>query len=199
MQEISSFDKLIEYPQVNGLVYETHRDEKRFIVSTSDPILNTKYVTFEKGSLLFLAYDSFGAKAFMNQTFTGVFKIFPKNIKCDISIFKREWADNIFRRKRVKTYNNYVDKNLTIISKKGEINLELINKDFVKDYFALNDIVTPIELLIKFDYLGFLTKYTNKNIVGVETNQWISETKDINSLISQGEILIDKILYNTKC
>ena len=197
MTTLNSYDKLIEYPKEKGLVFETHRDEKKFLVSTSDRILNTKYVAFEKDSLLFLAYDSFASRGLMSQTFTGVFKIFHNNIDSEISIFKRDWSDNIFRRNRKKVNDKYVDRNLTIICKKSKMNFDCLDETFVNNYLALNNIISPLELLIRYDYLGFLSNYENKHIIGIETNQWISNHQEVDELINKGEILIDKIITNT--
>ena len=69
MKDRSAFDILLDYPKEKGWPYESHERNKRFYLTSGDPILNTKYIIFKNDSLLFFAYDSFSTKAFMNQTF----------------------------------------------------------------------------------------------------------------------------------
>lgn len=54
MENLNTFDRLLNYPIENKLEYETHRSEKRFFIVPSDPILNTKYIAFKKQNLSFV-------------------------------------------------------------------------------------------------------------------------------------------------
>ena len=115
MEERCAVEQLLDYPKNKNLHYETHKSNKRFLLMPTDPILNTKYVLFKKDDLIFFAYDSYGAKAHMSQTFTGLYSLsnFEDDFECEIT--KRFWLDN-FRTRIKKTGIKRIDDNLTIRS-----------------------------------------------------------------------------------
>lgn len=192
MDERCAVDQLLDYPKDKELHYETHKSNKRFLLTPADPILNTKYVLFKKDDLIFFAYDSYGAKAHMSQTFTGVYSLsgFEDNFECEIT--KRYWLDN-FRTRKKKTGVKRIDDKLTIRSHSDRNMVQLINEKIMSLFLELNNTITPVKLIIKNDYLRLIGDFKSKSIIGLETNQWIYKTEEIEALLDMGEEIIEEI------
>lgn len=192
MTERCAVDQLLDYPKAKGLHYETSKSNKRFLLMPTDPMLNTKYVLFKKGQLIFFAYDSYGAKAHMNQTFSGVYSLsnFEDDFECEIT--KRFWIDN-FRTSVKKTGVKRIDNNLTIRSHADRNIKERITEKIMALFLKLSNTVTPVKLLVKTDYLSLIGEFKSKNIIGLETNQWIYKTEEIEALLSVGGEIIEEL------
>lgn len=194
MDEKSAFDLLLDYPIKNGLVYETHENRQRFFVSPNDPILNTKYILFETGNLVFCAYDSYAAKAYSTNTFTGIYGIGNFNQDFECKIYKRDWLDKLLRRNKIKSGDSFIDTRMTITSESEVIPHGLITKESLKLFDKINLQISPIEILIQNDYLSIVEKFKGKKVVGLETNQWLYKTEDLELFINSGSELINNIL-----
>lgn len=192
MDERCAVEQLLDYPKNNDLHYETHKNNKRFFLMPSDPILNTKYVLFKKDEIIFFAYDSYGAKAHMSNTFTGVYSLsnFEDGFECEIT--KRLWLDN-FRTRIKKTGIKRIDDNLTIRSHSDKKIKERVNEKIMALFLELNNTITPIKLIVKTDYLSLIGDFKSKNIIGLETNQWIYKTEDIEALLNIGGKIIEEL------
>ena len=191
MDERCAVDQLLDYPKAKGLDFETSKSNKRFLLMPSDPILNTKYVLFKKDDLIFFAYDSHGAKAHMSRTFTGVYSLSNFEVDFECEITKRFWLDN-FRTRIKKTGVKKIDNNLTIRSHADRYIKECITEKIMTLFLELSKTVTPVKLLIKTDYLSLIGDFKSKNIIGLETNQWIYKTNEIEALLDiGGEIIND--------
>ena len=192
MEERCVTDILLDYAKAKGLYYETSKSNKRFLLMPTDPILNTKYVLFKKGELIFFAYDSYGAKAHMSQTFTGVYSLsdFDTDVECEIT--KKYWLD-IFRTGKTKTGVKRIDNKLTITSSSDRYIKKLINERVTSLFMELTDKITPVKLLIKTDYLRLIGDFKSKNIIGLETNKWIYKTEDIEALLDIGGEIIEEL------
>lgn len=192
MEDRSAFEILLDYPISKGLSFETHRNNKRFYVTPNDPILKTKYVFFKKDSLFFFAYDSFSTRAFMNQTFSGIYSISKHDIDFECEISKKNWLD-IFRTRRKKTGIKAIDNNLTISSISDRRIKELVNERFVSKFLHLENEINPIRLIVKKNYLEIIDELKNQNIIGLETNRWIYERDEIESLFEYGKEIINEL------
>lgn len=192
MEERCAVDQLLDYPKNKGLHFESHKSNKRFLLMPTDPILNTKYVLFKKDELIFFAYDSYGAKAHMSQTFTGVYSLsnFDDNFECEIT--KKYWLDNFRTRKR-KTGVKRIDDKLTIRSHTDSDIKECVTEKVMTLFLELSNRVTPVKLLVKTDYLNLIGDFKSKNIIGLETNRWIYKTEDINALLNIGGEIIEEL------
>ena len=196
MKERCVTDILLDYPKAKGLYYETSKSNKRFLLMPTDPILNTKYVLFKKGELFFFAYDSYGAKAHMSQTFTGVYSLsnFDTDVECEIT--KRYWLD-IFRTNKKKSGVKRIDDKLTITTKSDGNIKRLINERIMLLFLELSEKISPVKLLIKTDYLRLIGDFKSKNIIGLETNKWIYKTEDIDALLDIGGEIIEELKKKT--
>lgn len=196
MEERSAVEQLLDYPINRGFLYETHKSNKRFFLMPTDPILNTKYVLFKKDDLIFFAYDSYGAKAQMGQTLSGVYSLssFDNDFECEIT--KRFWIDN-FRTKIKKTGVKRIDDNLTIRSHSDRYIKEIVTEKVMSLFLELSNTVTPVKLLVKTDYLSLIGDFKSKNIIGLETNQWIYKTDEIEALLDIGREIIKELKKKT--
>ena len=64
-------------------------------------------------------------------------------------------------------------------------------------FLELSNTVTPIKLLVKTDYLSLIGDFKSKNIIGLETNQWIYKTKEIDALLNIGGKIIEELKSTT--
>jgi hypothetical protein len=193
MNERDSFEILLDYPAEHGLVYETHQDNKRFYLFASDPILRTKYVVFKIDSLTFLAYDSFAAKAYMNKTFTGIYQPVMMSENIELKAYKKDWMDYFIRFRKIKTGQKYIDDNLTITSKSKNAS-KLLTDQTVTLFNKINQSISPLQLLIQNDYLSIVRDFEGKNVIGLETNQWIYKKEELDVFINSGRELIETIV-----
>lgn len=118
MENLNSFELLLNYPEENGLIYESHLDEKRLYLSPNDPILNTKYIVFKRRNLMFCAYDSYAAKAGSTQTFTGVYCPIRLKPEMELELSRKHWSDYILLFNKRKTGADVIDRNFTITAAK---------------------------------------------------------------------------------
>lgn len=193
MEERCAVEQLLDYPKEKGLHYETHKSNKRFLLVPKDPILNTKYVLFKRDDLIFFASDSYGAKAHMSQTFTGVYSLSNYDTDFECETTKRFWLDN-FRTRKKKTGVKRIDANLTIRSHVDKNIKELVTEKAMALFLELSNRITPVKLLVKTDYLSLIDDFKSKNIIGLETNQWIYKTEDIEALLNIGGEIIEELI-----
>ncbi len=99
--------------------------------------------------------------------------------------------------KRALTGNQFIDKRITIKSKQSYALKGIFKKEDADRFLQLNDRIPPIELLIKSNYLNLIKDFKGKNVIGIETNEWIYNHDDIDYLIDQGGQLINDIVNRT--
>lgn len=190
MTEKTSTEILLEYATKYGLVYETSEDQKNFVLSPNDPIRNTKYVIFKKDNLYYCAYDSYGAKAGMSNTTSGVYSLInlPPDKNCRIN--KKNWLDRFLRQKKIKTGINYIDDNLTVTSESGWNPADCLSIQNVTLFQTISETISPLEIIIGEDHLGLISDLKGRMIVGLETNEWIYKPDDVKLLFESGGELI---------
>ena len=98
-----------------------------------------------------------------------------------------------FRRNKLKSGNRYIDNNLTIISRANRINRDWITEEITMLFLNLTKTIVPLKLLVKRDYLSLIKEFDGKNVIGLETNQWIYKKEEIDALISLGTEIIKKL------
>ena len=192
MNERSAFDILLDYAKEKGFDFDTNKTSKHFIVP-GDPLLNTKYVVFKKEDVYFVAHDSYAAKAYLSKTFSGVYSVIDIKQDFECKIYKKDWLDKFLRKNRVKAGSKLIDDNLTITSDSRRFIPGLISDRHVKLFLELSDRITPIELLIQYNYLPFIRGLDKKRIIGLETNNWLYRNEDLDSLLNLGGELIENI------
>jgi hypothetical protein len=194
MNERSAFDIILDYPKQYGLSFETHQFNNRYYLFPDDPILETKYVVFQKDSLFFYAFDSYASKAYMSKTFSGIYKSINLSRDFECKINKKDWLDTIMRFKKVKAGEKFIDDYLTITSKSNWLLKEVLSQESVTMYLKICEKIIPLTLLIQNDPLPMIKDLRGKSVVGLETNKWIYNSGDLDTLINQGGKLIDNII-----
>lgn len=193
MNEKNAFDLLVDFAKKHGFTYETHEDRKRFLLSPSDPTLNTKSVVFRKGNLLFCASDSFAAKAQTSSTWSGLYGEIDLPEYVDLKINRKDWLDRFLKSNKRKTGNSYFDSKLTVTSKSEKLP-QRIKSSKLADYFLkLSETTSPIEVIIKFDYLENLNQLKGKMVVGVEIRRWMYEEHELENFLHYAGLMIESI------
>ncbi len=129
----------------------------------------------------------------MSQTFTGVYSLSNYDTDFECETTKRFWLDN-FRTRKKKTGVKRIDANLTIRSHVDKNIKELVTEKAMALFLELSNRITPVKLLVKTDYLSLIDDFKSKNIIGLETNQWIYKTEDIEALLNIGGEIIEELI-----
>ena len=109
-------------------------------------------------------------------------------------IYKKDWVDLIFRRNKRKSGINFIDENLTITSADNWTPAILLGLGDVILFLEINKRITPLKILIQHDYLSIIEELKDKTILGIETDLWIYDNKDLDTLINSGGQLIENML-----
>ena len=188
--ERSAVEMLLEYPRGKGIPFETHENENTLHLSPSDPNLKSRYVHFREGAITFLAYDSYALKAGSSNTFSGIYTELTPDNTAEFSIYKKDWTHLFLLNNKKKAGDKQIDTHLTIVSKKNLPLYQWINSEIVNQFLDLAEKVTPIKILAKMDYLPIIPDLRGKNVIGIETNQWLYKKEDLNQLIENGSKIL---------
>lgn len=194
MENLNSFELLLNYPEENGLIYESHLDEKRLYLSPNDPILNTKYIVFKRRNLMFCAYDSYAAKAGSTQTFTGVYCPIRLKPEMELELSRKHWSDYILLFNKRKTGADVIDRNFTITAAKKWNFESILSEKEAHLFLELEKQIHPLKLLIQHNYIPIISELKGKQVIGLETNQWISKKEDVDQFLNLGGMLIENII-----
>lgn len=192
MEERNAFDVLQDYPKELGLEYDVTDSDRRFYIIPNDPLLNRKYVAFRKNEILYFAYDSYAAKNFMSQTFTGVYLISNLDSKFECEIRKRDWLD-IFSTNKKKTGNIQVDAKLSFVSKSDMYSNAWLTEEVAYLFLQLESKIRPIKIIVKDDYLPLISAFKGHSIMGIETNKWVYKKDEVDAFISIGAQILKKL------
>ncbi len=194
MDDKSAFYILFDRLSERGMQPERHISERNFIVPGKDRLSNTKYIVAKNKSLFFCAYDSYGTSAYSSRTFTGIYSVINLPPETNCHIYKKDWVDLIFRKNKRKSGINFIDENLTITSGGNWTPALLLGPRDVILFLEINKRITPLKILIKHDYLSIIEELKDKTILGIETDLWIYDNKDLDTLINSGGQLIENML-----
>jgi len=194
MADRTTFDILFDRLTARGMNPEKHVSERSFIVPGKDRLLNTKFIVASYKTLFYFAYDSYGTSAYSSKTFTGIYGVINLPPDTDCHIYKKDWIDLIFRRHKRKTGIKFIDENLTITSVTDWIPSLLLKETDVRLYLEINKRINPLKIIIEYDYLSMIPDLGGKTIVGIETDLWLTEDNDLDTLIVVGGRLIENII-----
>lgn len=193
MTEKTAFDILLEKLSARGMQPESQVSERNFIVPGKDRFSNTKYIIARNKSLFFCAYDSHGTSAYSSMTFTGIYSAINLPPETECHIYKKEWVDKILRKHKRKSGIKFIDENLTITSVTNWTPSSLLNPTDVNLYLEINRRITPLKITIQHNYLSIVGELKDKTIIGIETDLWLYEDNDLDSLINLGGQIIENI------
>lgn len=193
-EEKSSVDVLIEYAHNKGYECETSSNTKR-LLSPNDSFLSKKFVAFEiEKDFLFIAKDSYAAKASSGSTFTGIYSLIDIDPSLLCQIHMKETLDFLFRWNRRKTGNKLIDRKLTITCNQKTIPKNLFLEKDLPLFNELYKKVAPVKILFENDYLPEFTALKGKMVVGIESNYWIYKEDEADTLIKSGLPLLKSII-----
>lgn len=156
----------------NGFDFESMQDNRKLIQPT-DKILNTKYCLLSRDGMIYFASDSYAAKAGMTSTYAGVYTVLPKvSLGFKAEVTKRFWIDFISGKRRVKTNNSYLDRNLAISTNNVELLLNMVDVRVAETYLKLWDKYAPLKLVAGVDYIP-ISSFKDKLVFGVEMDSWV--------------------------
>jgi len=198
MEKENAYDILIKNLTKRGLECETQYNERNFLVPGSQRMMNTKYVIAELGSCFFYAHDSFGSGSTSSSTYTGIYASVYLKPEEACYIYKKDWTDLIFRFKKRKTGVGYIDKNLTVTSSSGWTPVHLISHKEVELFLEINKTISPLKIIIQHNYFLTFDQLKNKTVIGIESDSWLYENKDLDTMINLGGQLINNMRLAVK-
>ena len=190
MADKTAFDILFDKLSARGMQPEKQISERYFIVPGKDRLSNTKYIIAKNKSLFFCAYDSHGTSAYSSKTFTGIYSSINLPPETECHIYKKDWVDLILRIHKRKSGIKFIDENLTITSATDWTPSLLLSSTDVNLYIEINKRIEPLKITIQHDYLAIIEELKDKTIIGIETDLWLYEDNDLDSLINLGGQLI---------
>jgi len=194
MENINSFEQLLDYPIVNRLIYATHLNDQRFYLSPEDSILHTKYIIFENQNLIFCAYDSFANQLSTTQTFTGIYCPIGLKPEMELTMTRKYWVDYLFTLNKRKKGIERLDNNFTMSARKNWNFKVLLGETEVQLMQELEKLISPVKLIIQHDYIPLISELRGQQVIGLETNQWISEPNEVERFLDLGGRLINNII-----
>ena len=158
-----------------GYEFECFAESRQIYLGrlSDDPMLNNKFCYFTNDRYLFWAFDSFGAKFGMHQTYSGVYrwvKLPEPAFECRMEKFFR--LDVLLKGKRNRLGIPEVDKKVTIHTNNKTLAGQFITPRVVKDFLSLNELAGPLELVIGNQYIPRFKGHENEQLIGMETNRW---------------------------
>ena len=193
MADKTAFDILFDKLSDRGMQPERQISERNFIMPGLDRMSNTKYIIARNRTFFFCAYDSHGASAYSSKTFTGIYSAINLPPETECHIYKKDWVDLILRRHKRKSGIRYIDENLTITSATDWTPSLLLNLTDVNLYLEISKRIEPIKITIQHDYLSIIEGLKDKTIIGIETDLWLYEENDLDTLINLGGQLIENM------
>jgi len=197
MEEENAFEILADYAKSKSSDYETNESYKRFYFSQNDPSSSTKYVTFKiEGEFVFLAKDSYAAKAYTGSTFSGLYTSIDLDPSLSCKVYIKDKWDFLFFWNHIKTGNKQIDNKLTFFCNKKKIAENLMTENETALFEALNKKIKPLTIIIEQNYLPEIHALKNKMLIGLESNQWIYDTSQMDVLLEKGVKLLSNIKKN---
>lgn len=189
MEETNAFDTLVAYARNHNFEFDTHDDYKRFYFTPNDPISDSKFVIFRSGELIFYAYDSYSAKMYSSNTFTGNYSVAPHGMP-GLKVYSKDFTDAFLRSHKRKTGHSHIDEKLTITSETKDIAFFLSPKA-VSDFLMLARRFPPLHLVVEYNYLHNIDGLKDKNVIGLETGQWLYKEEDVDLFLKAGGGIIN--------
>lgn len=193
MKEQTAFDILAESLRKRGIEPWLHHIEKSFVLPGSERFYNLKYIIAPIGDSFFIACDSFTTKQYTSSTYSGIYSAINSNNLFDCKIYKKDWADMFFRVNKKKTGIGYIDSNLTVTSKSGNNPSIFLSQRDIMEYLTLCAIISPLKIVFEKNYIPIVDALVDKNVVGIETNYWVYEDKELDELLDKGIKLINRL------
>lgn len=195
MKEKSYFESIEDYAREKGIPHHSNKSADNHLLHPAERYTSKKFIIFEldkKEKNFFIFFDSYAPKAYTSNTFCGLFK---KILKCDneIKIIRRDWFDALSFKRRLKTGDYFLDRNVTIYSQNSKINGSIINNKVVREFIDLNKVIQPLELVTQREAISIVPELNGQSLVALKTNSWIADHTELTLFIKKGLNLFSNI------
>lgn len=193
----SSIEVLSTYAKKNNYKFWTNNNKAIFHLTPSDAFLSNKNITIEfesgKHKYYFCASDNFGGKTNEGSCYSGIYRDFSNTKISSIKIRPKFWIDKLFFSQKIKTGVDEIDKSLLIKSDNKDFVKKIITRKFAPAFNNLYKQIEGIEFIIEPNFLSFNPYLKGKSIIGIQTNKWLIESKDLNLLFEKGATLLEML------
>lgn len=172
MDDFSPYQQLAEK---NGWQYGDMCSADRFWLFPADPMLNRKWCYIKKDDVLFWAYDMYGSKMGMSQTYSGIFRwleLPDKDFQCTVS--PRFWLNFLGKGKRTKLGDAFLDEKVSVVTNDRESARRMVTGGLVRAYLDLPEEILPLDIVMGVKYLPEFKGYEGYQVVGLESNGWLT-------------------------
>lgn len=174
-----------EYKKIaeeKGYQYSDERTDITAFGSDNGNKVRTEFCLLEKEDCFYFAYDMYAPKAYLNNTYSGVYTFLNSvdDIECELIRKEKSFFNFIIYSSSNKTGDQYIDKNLYIKTNHSDLLKKHITHEIVDAYIKLWDSspILPIKIIIGKgeDILPSIPAYKDKLIVGTQVNSWVEPT-----------------------
>ena len=189
MKEKSSIEILKDFAIEKGFKFYTNSSVDKHSLFPNERYTASKYIVFDLNviseNLFFVFHDSYSTKAYTGNTYCGLFKL---KDKCDneLKVISRDWIDYLSFKKRLKTGDKYIDKNVTIYAESDLLDRTIINPTNIRNFIDLNNKILALELVTIKDSMSPVPALNGNNLIALRTNKWILELGNLEIFIENG-------------
>ena len=194
--EKSWIEKLSEYAECKGYEYWSHKSMSSggFVRNV---ITSTKYfmmvIKNDAHTYYYCASADHSGSISTNGSFSGVFRVFSDRKLADLKIRRRFWIDRIFSANRQKIGIPTIDKKLFLQCADKELASRIASSRLGHSFLKISKRVTPLEIIVEPNRMKFNGNFKKKSIMGIRSNRWVTDTKELNHLIDSGINLLNSI------
>jgi hypothetical protein len=193
--EKSSIDLLTDFAKKNNLRCSSSIRSTKGIIQHRGSLIDIKFFVLEyfnnSSYYYFCAFDS-GYR----DVYSGLFVNYSKQKVQELKVSPKFWFDKLsFQRKR-KTGISELDKKLNIACESDKIVKDVVTPKVSMDFLELSKKVAPIELIVDNNFLDYNPDLEWASIVGIQTNRWILEEKELKLFLEDGSKLLNLIRKN---
>ncbi len=193
--EKSSIDLLTDFARKNNLKCRSSVRSTKGIIQHRGSLIDIKFFVLEyfnnSSSYYFCAFDS-GYR----DVYSGLFVNYSKQKVHELKVSPKFWIDKLsFQRKRM-TGISELDKKLNITCNSDKIVKDVVTPKVGMDFLELSKKVAPIELIVDNNFLDYNPDLECSSILGIQTNRWILEEKELKLFLDEGSKLLNLIRKN---
>jgi hypothetical protein len=193
--EKTSIDILSDFAKKNEFKYWSDILPTESILPHRGKLINTKFfvLKYQTGanSYYFCASDK-GA----NATYSGLFANYSKVKTPELTVSPRFWIDHFIIKHKKKSGISALDKKISINCSSEKLVKSVLNPRAGNEFVRLSKKITPTSLVIEDNDLNYNPELEWESIIGIKTNRWITEEKELNLFLEQGSKLLDLIKKN---
>ena len=125
-------------------------------------------------------YDSLGQSTSNKSLFSALYMVTPKEVN-NVEMQKREWFDKLRMKKRFKTGNDFIDKNIIISTKP----ILPITRGLADDFLKMQKKYLSLRFEMLHADKHFIEGLQNKNVLSLKVIQWLSDPKELEDFLER--------------